>query len=64
MNAMGGEFAKRVWEKSKYKKKDDFLFCHLDGSAFTISQFRKQFEKMVAYTNEGNNGANTSFPIR
>jgi len=52
VNAMGGEFAKRVWEKSKHKKKDDFLFCHLDGTAFTTSQFRKKFEKMIAYTNE------------
>jgi integrase len=52
VNAMGGAFAKRVWEKSKHKKKDDFLFCHLDGTAFTTSQFRKKFEKMIAYTNE------------
>ena len=52
VNAMGGIFAKRIWDKSTFKKKDDFLFCHLDGSAFTTSQFRKKFEKMVAFTNE------------
>ena len=28
---MGGVFARRVWEKSNHKKKEDFLFCHLDG---------------------------------
>ena len=52
VNAMGGIFAKRVWDKSTFKKKDDFLFCHLDGSAFTTKQFRTQFERMVAFTNE------------
>ncbi len=52
VNAMGGEFAKRVWDKSSHKRKEDFLFCHLDGIAFTTSQFRKKFEKMISYTNE------------
>ncbi len=52
VNAMGGIFAKRVWDKSTFKKKDDFLFCHLDGSAFTTKQFRTQFERMTAFTNE------------
>jgi len=49
---MGGEFAKRVWGKSSYKRKEVCLFCHLDGSAFTTSQFRKKFESMIACTNE------------
>ena len=26
VNAMGGEFAKRVYDKSKFKKKEDFLY--------------------------------------
>ena len=52
VNAMGGEFAKRVYDKSKFKKKEDFLFCHLDGSAFTTKQFRTWFERMITYTNE------------
>ena len=52
MNAMGGVFAMRIWDKFLFKSKDDFLFCHFEGSAFTTSQFRKQFEKMVAFINE------------
>lgn len=52
VNAMGGEFAKRVWDKSEYKKKEDYLFCHLDGTPFTTKQFRDLFKKMIAYTNE------------
>lgn len=52
VNAMGGEFAKRVWDKSQHKKKSDFLFCHLDGTPFTTKQFREKFRKMIAFTNE------------
>ena len=52
VNAMGGDFAKRVYDKSKFKTKNDFLFCHLDGTPFTTKQFRKWFKKMIAYTNE------------
>ncbi len=52
VNAMGGKFASRVYEKSQYKKKDDYLFCHLDGSEFTTKQFRKWFYRMTTFTNE------------
>lgn len=52
VNAMGGDFAKRVWDKSQFKKKEDFLFCHLDGTPFTTKQFREQFRKMVAFTDQ------------
>ena len=52
VNAMGGIFARRVYDKSKFKTKEDFLFCHLDGSAFTSKQFRKWFERMIEFTNE------------
>jgi len=52
VNAMGGIFAKRIWDRSKFKKKDDFLFCHLDGSSFAVKDFRKYFQKMIAFTNE------------
>ena len=52
VNAMGGEFAKRVYEKSKHKKGSDFLFCHLDGSEFTTKQFRKWFYRMRDYSNQ------------
>jgi len=52
VNGMGGEFAKRVYDKSKFKAKNDFLFCHLDGSPFTTKQFREWFKKMIAFTNE------------
>jgi len=52
VNAMGGIFARRVWEKSSHKKKEDFLFCHLDGRQFSTKDFWKQFMKMIAFTNE------------
>ena len=52
VNSMGGEFAKRVYDKSKFKTKGDFLFCHLDGKPFTTKQFRSWFQKMIAFTNE------------
>ena len=52
VNAMGGTFAKRVYEKSMFKTKEDFLFCHLDGKPFTTKQFRGWFKKMIAFTNE------------
>jgi len=52
VNAMGGVFARRVWDKSQFKKKEDFLFCHLDGTPFTTKQFREQFRRMVAFTGE------------
>ena len=52
VNAMGGEFARRVWDKSQHKRKEDFLFCHVDGTPFTTKEFRKQFEGMVAFTKE------------
>ena len=52
VNSMGSDFAKRVYEKSKFKTKGDFLFCNLDGTAFTTKQFRKWFERMITYTNE------------
>ena len=52
VNAMGGLFARRVWDKSEHRRKDDFLFCHLDGTPFTTKQFRTQFRKMIAFTKE------------
>ena len=52
VNSMGGDFAKRVYDKSKFKTKDDFLFCHLDGAAFTTKQFRTAFERMIIFTKE------------
>ena len=52
VNGMGGEFAKRVRDRSKFKSKNHFLFCHLDGSPFTTKQFREWFKKMIAFTNE------------
>ncbi len=52
VNAMGGEFAKRVYDKSTFKNKGDFLFCHLDGTAFTTKQFRTWFNRMITFTNE------------
>ena len=52
VNAMGGEFAKRVYDKSKFKSKGDFLLCHLDGTPFTTKQFRTWFKRMIAFTNE------------
>ena len=52
VNAMGGVFAKRVADKSQHRSREDFLFCHLDGTAFTTKQFRTQFEVMIAFTGE------------
>ena len=52
VNAMGGDFAKRVFDKSKYKSKNDFLFCHLNGEPFTTKQFRTWFYRMTDFTNE------------
>ena len=52
VNAMGGVFARRVWEKSNHKRKEDFLFCHFDGRQFSTKDFWKQFNKMVTFTNE------------
>ena len=52
VNAMGGIFPRRVWEKSKFKTKNDFLFCHLDGTPFTTKQFRTQFNRMITFTRE------------
>ena len=52
VNAMGGDFAKRVYDKSKFKTKGDFLFCHLDGTPFTTKQFRSWFNRMITFTNE------------
>ena len=52
VNAMGGLFARRVWDKSQHRSMDDFLFCHLDGTPFTTKQFRTQFRRMIAFTKE------------
>ena len=52
VNAFCGEFVKRVWDKSKYKDNEDFLFCHLDGKPFTTKQFRKYFYQMTAFSNQ------------
>ena len=52
VNAMGGDFAKRVFVKSKFQRKNDFLFTHLDGSPFTTKQFRTWFQRMIAFTDE------------
>jgi integrase len=52
VNAMGGVFARRVWEKSNHQKKEDFLFCHLDGRQFSTKDFWKEFNKMIAFTKE------------
>lgn len=52
VNSMGGEFAMRVYEKAAHKKKDDFLFQHLDGSPFTTRQFGTIFRKMLQYTEQ------------
>ena len=49
---MGGEFAMRVFNKSQHRRKEDFLFCHLDGTPFTTKQFREQFRRMIAFTKE------------
>lgn len=47
VNSMGGEFAMRIYEKAPHKKKEDFLFQHLDGSAFTTRQFGTIFKKIM-----------------
>lgn len=52
VNAMGGIFARRVWEKSIHKKKEDFLFCHLDGRQFSTKDLWQRFKQMTAYTKE------------
>ena len=52
VNAMGGEFARRVYEKSPHRKKDDCLLCHLDGSEFTTKQFRTWVYRMTIFTDE------------
>ena len=52
VNAMGGVFARRVWEKSNHKKKEDFLFCHLDGRQFSTKDFWKEFNRMTTFTRE------------
>ena len=39
-------------DKSKFKKKSDYIFCHLDGTPFSVKQFRTQFESMTLYSNE------------
>jgi len=52
VNAMGGVFARRVWEKSNHQKKEDFLFCHIDGRPFSTKDFWKEFKKMIAFTRE------------
>ena len=52
VNSMGGEFAMRVYEKASHKRKDDFLFQHLDGSPFTTRQFGTLFRKIMKYTEQ------------
>ena len=52
VNAMGGVFAKRVFDKSQHRKREDFLFCHLDGTPFTNKTFRRCFKEMIAFTGE------------
>ena len=52
VNGMGGIFLKRVFDKSKFKNSNDFVFCRLDGSQFTTKKFRDEFVKMITYTNE------------
>ena len=52
VNSMGGEFAKRVWDKSSHKRKEDFLFCHLDGSQFTTRQFGTIFKRIIKFVGE------------
>ena len=46
VNAMGGVFAKRVYDKSQHRRNEDFLFCHLDGTPFTTHQNRDIFYQM------------------
>ena len=62
VNAMGGKFARRVFEKSPHRKKNDFLFCHLDGSEFTTKQFRTWFYRMTKFTDENNRWGKTFQP--
>ena len=50
--SMGGEFAMRVYEKANHKKKNDFLFQHLDGSAWTTRQFGSKFREIMKFTGE------------
>ena len=52
VNTLSGKFIKRVMDKSKFKKRSDYVFCHLDGTPFTTKQFRTQFESMTEFTNE------------
>jgi integrase len=52
VNCQAGKYFKRVMDKSKFKKKSDYIFCHLDGTPFSVKQFRTQFESMTEYTNE------------
>ena len=52
VNSMGGEFAMRIYEKAPHKKKEDFLFQHLDGSAFTTRQFGTIFKKIMISANQ------------
>ena len=49
---MGGEFAMRVYKKASQKRKDDFLFQHLDGSPFTTRRFGTLFRKIMKYTDQ------------
>ena len=52
VNCQAGKYFKRVMDKSKFKKKSDYIFCHLDGTPFSVKQFRTQFESMTEFTNE------------
>ena len=52
VNSMGGEFAKRVWDRSEHKSKDDFLFCRLDGSQFTTRKFGEIFQQIITFLGE------------
>lgn len=52
VNSMGGEFSMRVFEKAPHKKKEDFLFQHLDGSPFTTRQFSTIFRRIIIYTDQ------------
>ena len=50
--SLSGKYFKRIKESSKFKKKTDYIFCHLDGTPFSVKQFRTQFESMTEFTNE------------
>lgn len=52
VNGMGGEFIKRVMDKSKFRGKTDFVFSRLDGTAFTTKKFHSEFVKMIKFTKE------------